>query len=54
MASQEYQIALMIMTISIAINVWLYQVNVRLDKNNRKLTALNARYGEYQDGYFRQ
>lgn len=54
MASKDYQIVLMIMTISIAINIWLYQVNVRLDKTNRKLTAINARYSAYQDDYFRQ
>jgi hypothetical protein len=54
MASADYQIVLILMTVSMAINVWLYQVNVRLDKTNRKLTAINARYSAYQDNYFKQ
>lgn len=54
MASSEYQIVLILMIVSMAINIWLYQVNVKLDKTNRKLTAINARYSAYQDDYFKQ
>jgi divalent metal cation (Fe/Co/Zn/Cd) transporter len=52
MASKDYQIVLIIMTISIAINIWLYKVSVKLDGDNRRLAAINARYQAYQDGWF--
>jgi hypothetical protein len=52
MASQDYEIVLVMLTMSLMANFWLYRVNVKLDKEKRVLHALNARYQEYQEGWF--
>jgi divalent metal cation (Fe/Co/Zn/Cd) transporter len=53
MASQDLQILLLVTMISIAINIWLYRVNVKLTHDKKILHALNARHQEYQEGWFR-
>ena len=52
MASEDYHIVLIVMTMSIVINVWFALINNKINKENYRLHALNARYAEYQDGYF--